>query len=70
MTNAQFLGLAVFLAGFANLYTLVTRFDRWRERLGAADNAPAARAAVLVYALGFVALPMAFGLALIYVLYW
>jgi hypothetical protein len=70
MTYYQFAGLGIFLLGFLNLYALVTRIDHWRERLGPAHSLRAARIAILVYALGFIAFPMLLGLALIYVLNW
>ncbi len=70
MTYYQFAGLGIFLVGFLNLYALVTRFDRWQARLGSAATTPAARLALALYALGFIILPMAFGLALVYMLRW
>ena len=70
MTYYQFAGLGIFLIGFLNLHTLVTRFDRWQARLGSTAATPAARLALALYVLGFIIVPMAFGLALVYVLRW
>lgn len=70
MTYYQFAGLGIFLIGFLNLYALVTRIDRWRALLGPAAKVRAARLAIVVYACGFIVVPMTLGLSLIYIIGW